>query len=62
MRLLTRFPSGYVQFIILAPLIMKGSGGEAMSSDQVKQAFVGNTVVLQRSELRQASTASVDPA
>ena len=49
MRLLTRFPSGYVQFIILAPLIMKGSGGEAMSSDQVQKAFVGNTVVLQQS-------------
>ncbi len=44
---LTRFPSGYVQFIILAPIVMKaaGSGEQTMSSSEVMQAFVGNTVV-----------------
>ena len=43
----TRFPSGYVQFIFLAPLAMKAAepGGKAMSADEVMQDFVGNTVI-----------------
>jgi hypothetical protein len=39
------FSPGYVNFIILAPLLLKGTGGKPMSSAEIMQLFLGNTVV-----------------
>ena len=49
---MSRFPSGYLHFIILAPIIMKpvASGDYAMSASDVMKAFVGNTVVTEHPE------------
>ena len=48
---LSRFPSGYVQFIMLAPLVMKATGSaDTMSASEVMQSFVGNTVVHEQPE------------
>lgn len=39
------FPPGYVNFIILAPLLLKGMDGKPMSAADIMQQFLGNTVV-----------------
>ena len=44
------FPPGYVNFIILAPLLLKGTGGKPMSAAEIMQKFQGNTVVVELPE------------
>jgi hypothetical protein len=46
------FPPSYVNFIVLVPLIAKtmGSGEEPMTAADLRNAFVGNTVVAQLPE------------
>jgi hypothetical protein len=47
---LFNFPPGYVNFIILAPLLLKGTGGKPMSAAEIMQQFQGNTVVVELPE------------
>ena len=44
------FPPGYVNFIFLAPLLIKGTGGKPMSAAEIMQQFQGNTVVIELPE------------
>ena len=45
------FPPGYVNFIFLAPLLLKGTdGGKPMSAAEIMQRFLGNTVVAELPE------------